>query len=202
VTNDERRRAADSGEAQRQVDGSDPLQLSRHIKKPGPAPVHLWDPPFCGELDMRIARDGTWYHEGRPIRRPALVQLFSSVLKREGDRHFLVTPVEKVGIQVDDCPFVVVAAEVSGSGQAQRIELTLNTGEQLVVDGEHGIEVAVASETGEPHPVVQVRGGLYGLLSRNVFYQLVEHAESRQSDGKSELGVWSSGHFFKLGEDK
>jgi len=178
---------------------SDPLQISRHIKKPGPAPVHLWDPPYCGEMDMRIARDGTWYHEGKAIRRLPMVQLFSSVLKKEGDRHFLVTPVEKVGIQVDDCPFIVRGAEIDGNGEQQFIRLTLNTGEQFTVDQDHRIQVEEDPRSGEPHPVVHVRNGLYGLLSRNVFYQLVEQAVIRETDQGEEFGVWSCGSFFPLG---
>ena len=121
--------------------GPDPLTLSKHIKQPGAAPVHLWDPPYCGEMDMRIARDGTWYHEGRPIRRDALVTLFSSVLKKEGERYFLVTPVEKVGIQVEDCPFVARTADISGSGKDLQVRLVLNTGEQVPMDSQHPLEV-------------------------------------------------------------
>ncbi|MBT8146632.1 MAG: DUF1285 domain-containing protein [Gammaproteobacteria bacterium] len=184
------------------ANSSDPLALSRHIKQSGPAPVHLWDPPFCGDMDMRIARDGTWYHEGSPIRRDALVKLFSSVLKKEDEKYFLVTPVEKVGIQVDDCPFVVRTAEISGAGSDQRVSFVLNTGEQLPLDEQHYLSIGTDPDSDEPHPTVHVRSGLFALLSRSVFYQLVEAAESRQEHGQIKLGICSAGHFFELGEIK
>jgi len=149
---------------------------------------------------MRIARDGTWFHEGRPIRRQALVKLFSSVLKKEDDRHFLVTPVEKVGIQVEDCPFVVRTADITGSGPEQVVSLTLNTDEQIIIDEQHCLTVENRTGSEQPHPVVHVRSGLYALLSRSVFYQLVEVAESRQDQQQIELGIWSAGQFFELGK--
>lgn len=191
-----------AGGGQTTTPAMDPQAISRYIKAPGPAPVHRWDPPYCGEMDMRIARDGTWYHEGTPIRRPALVRLFASVLKREGDRYFLVTPVEKVGIQVEDCPFVAGRAEISERDGDQVITLTLNTDEQLVVGQDHEIRVTETAGTGDhpqPHPVVTVRQGLEALLSRPVFYQLVDLAECREVDGRQRLGVWSAGRFFELG---
>jgi hypothetical protein len=186
------------GQAERQV--SDPLSLSRHIKQSGPAPVHLWDPPYCGEMDMRIARDGTWFHEGKAIRRGALVRLFSSVLKKEGDRYFLVTPVEKVGILVDDCPYVAQRLEISGSGTDQQLRLFLNTEEEVLIDGQHPLEIEQLAGSDEPHPTVHVRNGLRALLSRSVFYQLVDAAESGEGESETLLGVWSAGHFFRLGK--
>lgn len=179
--------------------GVDPAMLSRLIRKPGPAPVHLWDPPYCGEMDMRIARDGTWFHEGRPIRRAALVRLFASVLKKEGERFFLVTPVEKVGIQVEDCPFVAIGADIADPGPRQKIVFTLNTGEPVVVDEAHRLTVSQVAGSDEPHPVVHVRGGLYALLTRSVFYQLVEAGETRLQDGVSRLEIRSCGDVFELG---
>ena len=108
----------------------------------GPAPVHLWDPPYCGKIDIRIARDGRWYHDGSLIRRPALVQLFASVLRREPDASFsLVTPAERVSIEVEDCPFVATLLDVQGEGDARRLKFTLNTGETVTADAEHAIEV-------------------------------------------------------------
>jgi hypothetical protein len=177
----------------------DPLSLSRHIKQSGPAPVHLWDPPYCGEMDMRIARDGSWIHEGKAIRRDALVRLFSSVLKKEGDRYFLVTPVEKIGITVDDCPYVAQRLEISGSGADQQVRVILNTGEQVLIDGQHPLEVGELAGSDQPHPTVHVRNGLNALLTRSVFYQLVDAAESGEGESEALLGIWSAGHFFKLG---
>ena len=179
---------------------SDPLALSRQIKQPGIAPVHLWNPPYCGEMDMRIARDGTWYHDGKPIRRKALVKLFSSVLKREGNRYYLVTPVEKVGIQVEDCPFKVRTVEILGSGPDQQVSFTLNTDEQVLVDDQHALRVEQLAGSDEPHPVVHVRSDLFALLSRSVYYQLVEVAETIPDRQKIKLGIWSAGHFFELGK--
>ncbi len=174
----------------------DPLSLSRHIGQPGPAPVHLWNPPYCGELDIRIARDGTWFHEGQVIRRDALVRLFSSVLKKEGDNYFLVTPVEKVGIKVEDCPYVARGMEITGSGSDQEVRILLNTGEWVLVDEHHPLKIGKRDKSDEPHPTVLVRDGLFALLSRSVFYQLVDAADGESG---SLLGIWSAGHFFSLG---
>ncbi|MFM1897362.1 MAG: hypothetical protein RLZZ385_2436 [Pseudomonadota bacterium] len=162
--------------------------------------MHLWNPPYCGEMDMRIAADGTWYHEGAPLRRPAMVKLFSNILKREGERYFLVTPVEKVGIQVDDCPFVTVALDAEGSGNDQRLVFTLNTGEQVTLTGDHGLQVETRTN-GEPHPVLEVRNGLHALVSRKDFYRLVGLAESGPEPGSPRLGVWSNGGFFPLDDE-
>ncbi|MEX0617685.1 MAG: DUF1285 domain-containing protein [Pseudohongiellaceae bacterium] len=186
----------------------DPYSLTRHVSDTGPAPVHLWNPPFCGDMDMRIAADGVWYHEGRPIRRQAMVRLFSSILKREDDEYFLVTPVEKVRIQVEDCPFVAVLMDVEKKGKGkpererrrarQRLVFTLNTGEQISADANHPIEVTTAVD-GQPHPTLHVRNQLRALLGRNVFYALVEMAEVQEVDGRTVSGVRSEGCFFELG---
>lgn len=176
----------------------DVASLARQIRQRGPAPVHLWNPPYCGEMDLRIAKDGSWIHEGRPIRREALVRLFSSVLKREGDRYYLVTPVEKVGIQIEDCPFVARLAEVHGAGPEQRIVLALNNGESVTIDHDHPLRVSASPGSDEPHPVVPVRAGLDALLSRSVFYQLVALAQPRDESPDGPLGIWSAGCFFPL----
>lgn len=171
----------------------DPFAMVAEIKTRGPAPVHLWDPPFCGDIDMEIRRDGNWVHEGRVVRRPAMVRLFASILKKENDRHYLVTPVEKVGIRVEDCPFLVVDMDVSGAGRQQRISFTTNTDEQFPLDSEHPLRLD--GDEQEPHPVVQVRGGLEGLVSRAVFYRLVELLEE---DENGRPGLFSHGHFFPV----
>lgn len=177
----------------------DPAMLSKLIRQPGPAPVHLWDPPYCGEMDLRIARDGSWIHEGRPIRRAALVRLFASVLKKEGERFFLVTPVEKVGIQVEDCPFVATGVDIADPGPGQKIVFTLNTGDQVVVNEAHPLTVSQVAGSDEPHPIVHVRDGLDALLARSVFYQLVEAGETRLQEGATRLEIRSCGDVFELG---
>ncbi len=163
--------------------------------KKGPPPVHLWDPPFCGDLDMRIARDGTWFYEGTPIGRPGLVRLFASILKREGDRHFLVTPVEKVGITVEDAPFVAVDFEVAGTGEAQAITFRTNLDDLATAGPENPIRCPRDPATGEPAPYVHIRRGLEARIDRKSFYRLAEIGEH---DGAGWFGVRSGGAFFPL----
>ncbi|MCW3150283.1 DUF1285 domain-containing protein [Stutzerimonas stutzeri] len=173
-------------------------QIPKADKKALP-PVHLWNPPFCGNIDMRIARDGSWYYLGTPIGRPAMVRLFSSVLRRDGDDYFLVTPVEKVGIQVDDAPFVAVRLDVAGQGERQQLRMVTNVEDEVQLGREHRLRVELNPQTQEPSPYVHVRADLEALVHRNVFYQLVELAVPRQIDGQSWLGVWSGGEFFPIG---
>lgn len=163
-------------------------------KSRGLPPVHLWNPPFCGDLDMRIARDGTWFYQGTPIGRPGLVKLFSSVLKREDGKYFLVTPVEKVGIIVDDAPFVAVDFECSGADEAQVLRFVTQVGDQAVAGANHPIRVERNPETGEPSPYVLIRADLEALIDRKSFYRLVDLG-AHHDDW---FGVWSSGQFFKI----
>lgn len=164
-----------------------------------PAPVHLWTPDFTGELDMHIARDGTWYHEGGPITRLALAQLFSGILRLEDDgRYYLVTPVEKWAIRVDDVPFVAVRLEVQGQGNAQQLRFFTGLEHEVIASNEHPITVAVDAQTGEPSPYILLRDNLQALIHRNVFYQLVELAQQQEFDGQPRLGVWSDGVFFPI----
>ncbi|MBC7200508.1 MAG: DUF1285 domain-containing protein [Pseudomonas balearica] len=171
-------------------------------EKRGVPPVHLWNPPFCGDLDMRIARDGTWYYLGTPIGRPAMVRLFSSVLRRDDDRYFLVTPVEKVGIQVEDAPFVANRLDVLGEGESQVLRFFTNVDDEVDAGVEHPIRVEFDPVTGEPAPYVHVRANLEALIHRNVFYQLVELAVPGEADDGEWLGVWSGGRFFPIGRDE
>ncbi len=165
----------------------------------GPAPVHLWDPPYCGALDIRIGRDGTWFYLGTPIGRPELVRLFASILKREGDGYFLVTPVEKVAITVDDAPFVAVDFEARGTGPAQMLDFKTNLGERVTAGPAHPIRVTRDPETGAPAPYVTVRAGLEALIDRKSFLRLVERGSHRvQDDGESWFGLWSGGRFFAM----
>ena len=155
-------------------------------------PVHSWNPPDCGHSRMRIARDGQWYHEGGLIRRPAMVRLFSSILRREADGSFaLVTPVERMAIDVDDAPFVAVEVKAEGGALVFR----LNTGELVVAGPDHGLRVE--ERGGEPAPYLAVRDGLDALIARSVFYELADMA---LADGQDPPGVTSQGVFFPLGE--
>jgi uncharacterized protein len=157
-------------------------------------PVHMWHPPHCGDSEMRIARDGSWYHQGGLIRRPAMVRLFSSILRREPDgRHVLVTPAEMLDITVEDAPFVAVELKSDGEGPNRRLAFRLNTDDLVIADAEHPIRVT-QSHTG-PRPVIIVRGGMEALIARPVYYELAEFAAI---EGNTPAGVWSEGSFFPL----
>jgi uncharacterized protein len=167
----------------------------------GVPPVHLWNPPFCGDLDMRIARDGTWFYQGTPIGRPALVRLFSTILKREGDKYFLVTPVEKVGITVEDAPFIAVDFRRQGAGQGQTLTFITNLGDEAVAGPDHPLRVAIDPNTAEPAPYILIRAGLEALIDRKSFYRLVDIAQMAPYKGESWLGLWSEGVFFPLSRE-
>ncbi len=163
-------------------------------KGKGLPPVHLWNPPFCGDLDVRIARDGTWFYLGTPIGRPELVRLFSTILRRDGDAYFLVTPVEKVGITVDDAPFVAVDFESDGTGAAQTLRFETNVGDHVTAGPDHPIRVTRDPETGEPSPYVLVRANLEALIDRKSFYRLVDIGDRHEGW----FGLWSGGQFFPV----
>lgn len=171
---------------------------ARKAAKSGLPPVEDWDPPFCGDLDMQIKRDGTWFYQGTPIGRPALVRLFSTILKREGDRYYLVTPVEKVGITVDDAPFVAVDFTASGTGKAQVLTFTTNVGDSAEAGADHPIRVVRDSETGEPAPYVLIRRNLEALIDRKSFYRLVDLGQHADVNGEQWFGLWSGGAFFPM----
>ncbi len=171
---------------------------ARAVKSRGIPPVHLWNPPDCGDLDMRIARDGTWFYLGTPIGRPELVRLFSTILRKDGDRYVLVTPVEKVGIQVDDAPFVAVDFTAIGTGSDQTLTFETNLGDTAVAGPDNPIRVARDPETGEPSPYVLIRANLEALIDRKSFYRLVDIGAHHDHDGTSWFGLWSSGQFFPV----
>jgi len=164
----------------------------------GPAPVQLWNPPFCGDLDMRIASDGTWFYLGTPIGRMPLVKLFASVLKREGDGYFLVTPVEKCGIRVDDAPFLAVEMQVDGAGPGQVLHFRTNVDDWVACAPEHGLRFVTDPATQGLKPYLHVRRDLWAKVSRAVFYDLVELGEERAVDGTLMFGVASMGAFFAM----
>lgn len=179
-----------------QRDASNPLRgLGEAVKAKGPPPVDLWNPPFCGDIDMRIAQDGTWFYMNSPIGRKPLMQLFASVLRHDADgKYYLVTPVEKVGIRVDDAPFTAVRMAVSGEGEEQVIRFETNADDAVTVDEAHPLRFATEEGTGGLKPYVLVRAGLEALVSRALFYDLAAAGTVR--DGW--FGVWSSGSFYAM----
>lgn len=163
----------------------------------GLPPVHLWNPEFCGDLDMRIARDGTWFYLGTPIKRQRMVKLFSTVLRHDEDgKYYLVTPVEKVGIQVDDAPFVAVDMDVSGEGKVQVLTFRTSLGDEASAGPEHPLRFEIHGETDEPSPYVHIRARLEALINRAVYYKLVDLAVEEMIEGEAHFGVWSGGQFF------
>jgi hypothetical protein len=164
----------------------------------GPPPVHLWNPPFCGDLDMRIAADGTWFYLKTPIGRPALVKLFASVLKREGDKYFLVTPVEKCGITVDDVPFMAVELRVARSGHEQTLCFRTNVDDWVVCGKDHALRFEPEAGTGGLRPYLHVRSDLWARVKRALFYDLVELGEERDVGSVRMFGVVSAGVFFAM----
>lgn len=163
----------------------------------GPPPVHLWNPPFCGDLDMRIAADGTWFYLGTPIGRPALVRLFASVLKREDGQYFLVTPVEKVGIRVEDAPFVAVELLTEGE-DAGVLRFRTNVDDMVTCDAEHTLRFEPEAGTGGLKPYLHVRRDLWAKVTRALFYDLVARGEEREVDGVPMFGVASGDQFFPM----
>ncbi len=171
--------------------------LSRAAVK-GPPPVERWNPPFCGDLDMRIASDGTWFYMKTPIGRPALVKLFASVLKREGDKYFLVTPGEKCGIQVDDAPFLAVELKTEDSAAGRVLNFRTNVDEWIRCGPEHALRFEPETATGGLKPYLHVRRGLWALVKRALFFDLVERGEEREFEGRTMFGVTSMGVFFPM----
>ncbi|WP_422037346.1 DUF1285 domain-containing protein [Roseibium sp.] len=163
-------------------------------------PVEKWNPPFCGDLDIRIARDGTWFYLGSPIGRQPLVKLFASVLRRDADgKHYLVTPVEKIGITVDDAPFLAVEMAVTGTGEEQGLTLRTNLGELVKVGAGHPLRFEKETDSGGLKPYALVRGRLEALFTRALMYQLAELIVEREAPGGTETGIWSEGSFFPIG---
>jgi uncharacterized protein len=163
----------------------------------GLPPVERWNPSHCGDIDIRIARDGSWFHLGRPIGRKELVRLFSTILRKDSDGYHLVTPAEKMRITVEDAPFLAVLLNVEGSGQRQRLTFITNVGDESVA-GPHNA-IRVETYDGQPAPYVHVRAGLEARISRTVFYQLADLAVPGNGRHADVVGVWSEGVFFPLG---
>jgi hypothetical protein len=161
------------------------------------SPVESWNPALSGDMDLRITREGQWIHQGDPIRREALVKVFSSILKKEGDDYFLVTPVEKWRIQVEDAPFSVVKVEVMQRDGVQVLVFSTSVGDKVAAGPDHPLRVVVNAK-GEPSPYLAIRGGMEGLINRPVFYELVGLAEPGPEKNKAVQGVYSLGVFFPL----
>ena len=169
-------------------------EIAKLVEEAKLPPVEKWNPTHCGDSEMRIARDGTWYHQGSPIGRPAMVRLFSTILRREADgSHVLVTPVEKLDIDVEDAPFIAVEMKAEGSGRDSKLAFRLNTGDLVTAGPEHPLRFV--EDTDGPRPYLVVRGGMEALVARSVYYDLAERAIA---DDAETPGIWSDGAFFQL----
>jgi uncharacterized protein len=174
----------------------------------GTPPVHLWDPPYCGEIDMRIAADGTWFYQKTPIGRAALVKLFASIVKREGNRYYLVTPVEKCGIVVDDAPFLAVEMAVErdnhdGRGiedgrEGRILRFRTNVDDWVRCGRDHPLRFEPEIESGGLKPYLHVRRDLWARVTRALYYDLVELGEEQVVEGTPMFGVSSRGEFFPM----
>ena len=184
--------------------GFDLAQLVKSAQMQGSGeglrPVEAWNPPYCGEMDMIIKSDGSWWHDGSRITRKGLVSLFASILRKDEDeRTYLVTPVEKIGIQVERGHFLATRVDIEGEGEFQRVFFTTNLDEVIEVGPEHPLRVETDLKTMEPSPYVTVRGRLDAALARSVFYEIVEQAAERTTDKGKQLGLYAGGVFFPLG---
>ncbi|MEZ5654437.1 MAG: DUF1285 domain-containing protein [Sphingobium sp.] len=172
-------------------------EIARLVEERRLPPVSQWNPDHCGDSEMRITADGTWFHQGSPIGRQEMVRLFSTILRREPDGSFvLVTPVEKLDISVEDAPFVAIEVTSEGAGSTRKLAFRLNTGDLVLANDDHRLEIRGDAE--EPRPYLHVRGGLEALIARSVFYELASIAIEEQQGDSSALGIWSCGIFFPL----
>ncbi|MCV0423893.1 MAG: DUF1285 domain-containing protein [Roseibium sp.] len=183
-------------------DGLKALMSRADAQDKSSPPVEKWNPPFCGDLDIRIARDGTWYYLGSPIGREALVKLFASVLRKDEDgKHYLVTPVEKIGITVDDAPLLAVEMAVEDAGEKQVLTVRTNLGDLVAIGAEHPLRFEKEPDSGGLKPYVHIRGRLEALFTRALMYQLADMiAEHKDEDG-SRMGIWSGGTYFPIDPD-
>lgn len=176
-------------------------QMGRVLKNPGQPPLDQWHPELSGDMDLRVARDGQWIYKGEPLAREAIVRLFSTILRREDDgEYYLVTPVEKWRIDIEDTPLLAHSLSVAGQGEEQVITLTTNVGETLDVGPEHPLEVTRYPDSEEPRPLLHVRHGLTARLVTAAYYDLADHVVEREAADGTELGVYSHGNFYKFGQ--
>src|SRR5438552_5378702 len=184
-------------------DAANPLQGLKEAEKAaggrGLPPVHLWNPPFCGDIDMRIAQDGTWFYMNSPIGRKSLVNLFASIMRHDEDgKYYLVTPAEKCGITVDDAPFVAIRMTAEGKGPDQVIAFETNTDDVVTIDDRHPLRVAGEAGTGGLKPYALVRDRLEALVSQTLFYDLVARGTVAETGGEPWFGVWSCRRFWPM----
>lgn len=173
-------------------------ELKRAGPGKGPPPVHLWNPPDCGDIDMKILSDGTWLYQKTPIGRPALVKLFASVLKREGDKHYLVTPVEKCGIFVEDAPFLAVEMRVEDAEAGRTLYFRTNVDDWVACGEDHALRFEPEPDTGGLKPYLHVRRDLWAKVTRALFYDLVALGEERGTESGRMFGIMSQGTFFAM----
>ena len=163
-------------------------------------PVHLWNPPLCENVEMRIDRDGRWYFMNSPIGRERMVKLFSRVLRLDEDgEYYLVTPVEKIRIEVEERPFVIIDFQLFGKIEDQVISFETNTGDNFILDNDHPITVEINPETKEPKPCVLVRSNLEALISRNIYYKLIEISQLRKTSSQEVFILRSKSKDFEIG---
>ncbi|KMQ74467.1 DUF1285 domain-containing protein [Marinobacter subterrani] len=175
-------------------------QVEKTVKNPGPPPLDQWHPELSGDMDLRISRDGHWIFKGDPLAREAIVRLFSTILRREEDgEYYLLTPVEKWRIQVEDAPLLAHSLRVTGEGDRQVVSVTTNVGESLEIGQDHPLEVGTYPGSDEPRPIVKVRHGVEARLVTAAYYDLAEHVVERNQGGHPVLGVFSHGIFYKIG---
>lgn len=176
-------------------------EVEETVKKPGLPPLDQWHPELSGDMDMVIRRDGQWIFKGEPLGREAIVRLFSTILRREEDGEFyLVTPVEKWRIQVEDTPLLAHSLEVDGTGADQVLSLTTNVGETLEISDDHPLEVGQYPDSGEPRPVIKVRHGVEARIVTAAFYELADLVVEKEEAGEAVYGVMSNGKFWKVGQ--
>jgi uncharacterized protein len=171
--------------------------LDPGVPRRGPPPVEKWNPPYCGEIDMRIAADGSWHYNGSPIGRPALVRLFATILRRDPERYVLVTPVERVGIVVEDAPFLAVEMAVEGAGDGRQIAFRTNVDDLVRVDADHPVRFEQDARGGLK-PYVRVRGDLWALVTRALALDLVDLGEERIVDGRPTFALAAGGQVFPI----
>ncbi|MDE1464520.1 DUF1285 domain-containing protein [Spartinivicinus poritis] len=171
--------------------------IEQAINHPSLPPVNQWQPSHCGDIDIVIKNNGQWFFHGTPINRPQLVRLFSTVLRKEQTDYYLVTPVEKLKITVEDVPFIAVAVEITEESHQQQLIFTTNVGDKVVLGVDHPLQIRTVAEQSKPY--ILVRDQLEALINRNVFYELVAKAVTNEIAGVCHLGLWSNGQFFSLG---
>tara|TARA_X000000368_G_scaffold359675_1_gene303108 strand:+ start:133 stop:702 length:570 start_codon:yes stop_codon:yes gene_type:complete len=174
--------------------------IKKHIKGSQPAPVHLWNPPFCGDLDIHINSKGQWFYQKSEITRERLIRLFSNILKKEGEKYFLVTPVEKVGITVDDVPFIANEIFITSVVKENLIKFQTNVGDFVTLDELDKFYISFKKETGEPNPYVRVRENLFAKIDRKCFYRLIDLCSNEKYKKQSYFGFWSNKTFFPITE--